>query len=189
MKPRSIVLFFSAIALALPQDGGSAVPRRKLVGAEPVELPLKEGSAVGVLALSPSTLEAARRTAEERKWISKEVKGSAGGQSVIIVVVRSSLRNPLAAGYEKFLDLRRAAAACPNHNGPFVHVYVYAFVLDEGLYQNLDHWSFKADQAKKEANKAPEPTLQRRASPCAVMPRAGVPEMKSPSRIESCFAA
>ncbi|HVX91010.1 MAG TPA: hypothetical protein VHC20_05300 [Candidatus Paceibacterota bacterium] len=77
--------------------------------------------------------------------------------SLILVVVRSSRFDPLEPTYEKFADLRRAAASCPNANGPTFHFYLYAFSIDEGAYVNVDHSSYEALPANQ-PNKALEPT-------------------------------
>ena len=143
---RSVLVFVATQLMAtLLASGCSGASHRKTPRAEPIELPLKPGSTVGVLALSPSTLATARQIIEERKWNARQVPSRTLGITVIAVVVRSSLPDPLGPRYEKVVDLRRAAASCPNHNGPLFHTYLYAFSIDEQAFLNVDHWAFRAD--------------------------------------------
>ena len=141
----------------------SRIPGRTILGIDPVQLPPPQGSSVTVLALSSSTIAAEREVVAEKGWIAKAPSFMPGAMPLILAVVRSSLSDPLGRTYQKFWDLHRAAASCPNSNGPLVHVYLYAFFIDEGAYVSVDHWSFKAAEMP---NKAPEPT------PGAVTPRA-----------------
>src|ERR1041385_2825139 len=111
MKARFLTLALTAV-MVISSTTSRAAGRKKIAGTDPIELPLKPGSAVWLVTPSPSTVDAARKILEETKWLGKDWRlgfPASGGKSVVAVVVRSSLLNPLASSYEKLSDLARAA--------------------------------------------------------------------------------
>lgn len=96
---------------------------------------------LAVIAPSVSTSMMARQLLT--KLHSSEV-GLRSAESVL-VVVRSSLYNPLMPGYRSVCDLQKDAESQLNIAGPNFHVYVYA--MDDNLRVTQSaHQSFPADQ-------------------------------------------
>ena len=63
--------------------------------------------------------------------------------TVILVVVRSSLFNPLSSSYETVCELKEDAEIQLNISGPNFHVYLYSMDDDLRVTQ-LSHRSFSA---------------------------------------------
>src|SRR5262245_33667109 len=106
MRSRSLIRAFVVGLLAACASGWGGVPPRKIAGSAPVDLPLKAGTEVTVIAPSASTSERAQKILHERGWIESKPYGFAPKAPSILVVVRSSLLNPLSGRYEDTRALR-----------------------------------------------------------------------------------
>jgi hypothetical protein len=98
------------------------------------------GSAVAVIAPSVSTSMMARTILAELHISETTLKHA----DHVLVVVRSSLSDPLSFSYESVCELKRDAENQLNIAGPKYHVYIYS--LDDDLRASQQsHKSFPAD--------------------------------------------
>ena len=103
------------------------------------DVPTKAATSVAVIAPSVSTSMMARSIIVQKKWIETKPKMA----DLILVVVRSSLFNPLRFNYESFGDLKHDAESQLNISGPRFHIYLYR--LDDDLQCTQEaHTSFEA---------------------------------------------
>lgn len=105
-------------------------------------VPVKAGSSsVAVIAPSVSTSMIARE-------VLTKLRASEVGfryADAVLVVVRSSLYNPLLASYGSVCDLQKDADGQLNIAGPNFHVYLYTMDDNLGVTQT-GHQSFPADR-------------------------------------------
>ena len=100
----------------------------------------KKISSVSVIAPSVSTSIKAREVRISMGWEEVPVKRA----DVLLVVVRSSLFNPLYYFYESYCDLKEYADYQLNISGPKYHIYLYS--IDDNLRANqIEHETFEAD--------------------------------------------
>lgn len=100
--------------------------------------PLTDG--VGVIAPSVSTSIKAREIRAQLRKREVPLRYA----EVILVVVRSSLFNPLKYGYDSVCELQKDADNQLNISGPKFHVYLYS--MDDNLrVTQISHTSFEAE--------------------------------------------
>jgi len=95
---------------------------------------------VAVIAPSVSTSMKAREICRSMHWSETSPKKA----DFVLVVVRSSLYNPLSYSYNCYCKLRDDADSQLNISGPTYHVYVYSLNDDLSVGQ-LKHVTFDAD--------------------------------------------
>jgi hypothetical protein len=99
----------------------------------------KKVISVAVIAPSVSTSMMATKLIAEKGWIETNPKTA----DFLLVVVRSSLSDPLNGSYEDYGELKRDAEMQLNLIGPKFHVYLYK--MDDNLRcVQTDHTSFDA---------------------------------------------
>jgi hypothetical protein len=99
------------------------------------------GSRVAVIAPSISTSMMARTIARELHLLETPLKRA----DHVLVVVRSSLSDPLRFSYETECELKQDAESQLNIAGPKFHVYIFA--LDDDLRASEEaHKSFPANE-------------------------------------------
>jgi|LSQX01.1.fsa_nt_gb predicted small secreted protein len=97
-------------------------------------------SRVAVIAPSISTRQEAREILREN-WM---METSYNNADAILVVVRSTMLNPLNIRYRSIKDLERAANMQMNISGLNFHVYLYQINSDESV-REIYHDRYKAN--------------------------------------------
>jgi hypothetical protein len=130
MRLRFLCAFIATLFLVTIL-GGQSKPQAKSTLA---------GSALAVIAPSVSTSMMARTILAELHASETTLKRA----DYVLVVVRSSLSDPLNFSYESVCELKRDAENQLNIAGPKYHVYIYA--LDDDLRASRQsHKSFAAE--------------------------------------------
>ncbi|MBZ5635171.1 MAG: hypothetical protein LAO55_18770 [Acidobacteriia bacterium] len=106
----------------------------------PVTPGTSTGPGLAVIAPSISTAELARDIVGKLGVSEVRLRQA----TVILVVVRSSLYNPLSSSYESVSDLKKDADAQLNISGPTFHVYEYSMDDDLRVVQT-GHYQAQAD--------------------------------------------
>ena len=105
-----------------------------------VSFPQQPSICVSVIAPSVSTSMMAREIRIKNGWCEVTPQKA----NFILVVVRSSLYNPLNYSYASYDELNKDAERQMNIAGPNYHIYLYS-ISDDSSVKQEEHKSFEAN--------------------------------------------